>query len=137
MGSAMALIALSAPSGRPAIKAAGTGEREVASGAALLINQSPSVAHWHSSGPRLLAHKAEPQNTWHDPLDLPVPSSSALVNIFLFISHLPLCFYLYFLLSCHYSLSSSLPGHAVVYTTMPNYSASPNFSLHIFQNLIY
>lgn len=36
----MALIALSAPSGRPAIKAAGTGELEVASGATLLINQS-------------------------------------------------------------------------------------------------
>lgn len=45
-------------------------------------------------------------------------------HFFLFISHFPLCFSLYFLLSCHYSLSSSLPGRAVVYTTLPNYSAS-------------
>lgn len=131
----MALIVLSEPSGRPSIKAGGTGECEAVSGAALLINQpafrlaAACLCHIAT----LLAHSAAPPNTSRDPPDLPAPSSAALAEV---------CF-VYPLVAplspspLNHSLSSSLPCHIVFLTPAKIITLPSSFIWQIFPNLMY
>lgn len=130
----MALIVLSEPSGRPSIKAGGTGECEAVSGAALLINQpafrlaAACLRHIAT----LLAHSAAPQThcvtPQTSPLLPPLPSPSfVLFTLVAPLAPSPL----------NHSLSSSLPRHIVFLTPAKIITLPSSFIRQIFPNLMY